>query len=241
MRFGKVTTQAAFAAASLLFGYALAQYEEMVPGSFTDEETGIEFASWSVFTGAGGVGEFTMGIALPADALETDATEYIGYLSCTKPSQEETGWCGFAHAGHMTTDLLLMAWPHEGQVLTSFRYTTGYHMPSPYTGGNATLTQIRSRVNDTSYEVVFRCQGCFTWPGAGGEDESVHTSSPDRYAVFGYAQSSVGPRSPACPARLTFGFHDNGFAQWIAEYEGAVSERYDEWAALATETVTGSC
>lgn len=123
----------------------------------------------------------------------------------------------------MTTDLLLMAWPHEGQVLTSFRYTTGYHMPSPYAGGNATLTQIRSRVGDSSYEVVFRCRGCFAWPGAGGEEESVRTTSP------------------ACPARLTFGFHDNGFAQWIAEYETAVSEKYDQWAALATETVTGSC
>ncbi|TLD16635.1 uncharacterized protein PgNI_01150 [Pyricularia grisea] len=191
MRFGKAITRSAFTAA-----YAVAQYEEMIPNSFTDEEIGIEFASWSVFTAASRIEKFPMVMTLPADALEREATEYVGYLLTLHQSQPRRNrLLRFRRTqGHTTTDLLVTAWPHKGQVLTSFRYTTGYHMPSPDSDGSATLMQIR----------VAR---------AGGEDESVNTSSPDHCAIFGCAQSSAGPESLACPARLTFALYGSGFVQ----------------------------
>jgi len=44
---------------------------------YTDAESGITFKTWS--TGAN-VAPFTFGLSLPSDALEKDATEYIGLL-----------------------------------------------------------------------------------------------------------------------------------------------------------------
>ncbi|KAL8403246.1 hypothetical protein RB594_008492 [Gaeumannomyces avenae] len=224
----------------LLFGHAWAQYIEMIPGTYTDQETGIDFVTWSPQTGEGGVGGYTFGIALPEDALKTDSKEYIGFLQCSKTSPDEAGWCGVAHAGHMVDDLLLVAWPHEGQVLTSFRYASGYYMPALYSG-NSTVTQIRSAVNDTNYELVFRCQDCLWWSEEGYEPGSLSTSNPDQYATLGYAQSKAAPQPAGCPGRIGFTFHDDGFAQYFAEYAGAVSPKYKEWAALATKTVTGTC
>jgi len=48
----------------------------MTEGTYTDEATGIEFKTWTAAEGA----PFTFGLTLPADALENDATEYIGLL-----------------------------------------------------------------------------------------------------------------------------------------------------------------
>lgn len=68
----------------------------------------------------------------------------------------------------MTSNLLLMAWPYEGEILTSFRFSSGYAMPDVY-AGNATLTQISSAVNATHYTLLFRCQGCLAWNHNGGD------------------------------------------------------------------------
>jgi cellobiose dehydrogenase (acceptor) len=43
---------------------------------YTDAETGITLKTWTAADPA----QFTFGLALPTDALETDATEYIGIL-----------------------------------------------------------------------------------------------------------------------------------------------------------------
>lgn len=137
----------------------------------------------------------------------------------------------------MTQALLLVAWPYEDQVLTSFRYADGYSMPAEYTG-NATLTQIRSKVDDGGYEVLYRCEGCFSWE-QGGAASSVSTSQG--YIVAGYAQGKVVPGNPGCPSDITFDFHDDGFGQSGLPLDDAPSESYEEWAALASNTVTGSC
>lgn len=52
---------------------------------YTDSETGITFDTWIVpdkaaSSTSGTWGGMTMGFALPEDALETDADEFIGYL-----------------------------------------------------------------------------------------------------------------------------------------------------------------
>ncbi len=51
------------------------------PVTFTDPGTGIVFNSWGFANGAAQTqGGYTFGAALPANALTTDATEFIGYL-----------------------------------------------------------------------------------------------------------------------------------------------------------------
>lgn len=137
----------------------------------------------------------------------------------------------------MTQALLLVAWPFGDQVLTSFRYTAGYQFPPVYTG-DAKLTQISSSVNDTTFEVIYRCQNCFTW-NAGGANVSVSTSQ--KSLMFGRAAASKAPTNPGCPDKITFGFHDNGYAQFGADLSNAAQASYSTWAALATKTVSTTC
>ncbi|CAJ2502785.1 Uu.00g101790.m01.CDS01 [Anthostomella pinea] len=193
--------------------------------NYTDPATGIDFGTWVE-------GDMTIGLALPGDALTTDATEYIGLLRCA------TGWCGLSHgeSGQMTQALLLMAWPNADEVLTSFRFATGYVMPEAYTG-DATLTQISSSVNGSGFEIIYRCQNCFSWDqdGAAG---SVNTTAS--FFVLGQAVSATVPANPDCPTDITFSQHDT-FGQFGAQLAGVVSDDYNSWAALATKEVTGDC
>lgn len=58
---------------------ALAQNN--APVTFTDADSGIIFNSWSIANGAPQTqGGFKFGVALPEDALTTDASEFLGYL-----------------------------------------------------------------------------------------------------------------------------------------------------------------
>lgn len=138
----------------------------------------------------------------------------------------------------MLNGLLLMAWPNNGSVLTSFRWATDYFMPDPYTG-NASLTQISSYINDTSYEILYRCVGCFAY-SQNGTSGNVSTSAG--FFVLGYAQAFDGPSANAgCPDQIVFGFHTNGYQQWGAPLAGVPNPSYAKWAGLATQTVPGSC
>lgn len=137
----------------------------------------------------------------------------------------------------MTQALLLVAWPFGDQVLTSFRYTAGYQFPAVY-AGNATLTTISSSVTDTGYEIIYRCQNCFSWD-ASGAVASVSTSQG--LLVMGRAQGSKAVTNPGCPDKISFGFHDNGYAQWGADLTGLAQSSYAKWAALPTKMVTTNC
>ncbi|OTB09082.1 carbohydrate-binding module family 1 protein [Hypoxylon sp. CI-4A] len=192
---------------------------------YTDPDTGIEFGTWPSTSQ-------TFGFTLPEDALTTDATEYIGILQCS------TGWCGVSHgeSGQMTDALLLVAWPYEDQVLTSFRFATGYTLPGVYTG-NATVTQISSKVTDTGFEVIYRCQNCFAWDQEG---TSGHVETTSGTLVLGRASAGTVPSHPECPTQITFGQHTS-FGQFGAPLEGIGKAQYAEWAALATKSVEGEC
>lgn len=54
--------------------------QSSTPVSYTDPGTGITFATWPVPAGDTNGDGLTFGMALPDDALTTDATEFIGYL-----------------------------------------------------------------------------------------------------------------------------------------------------------------
>jgi cellobiose dehydrogenase (acceptor) len=204
--------------------------------AYVDADTGISFKTWSTGTNSA---PFTFGLALPSDALEKDATEYIGLLRCQIANNAVPGYCGLSHgqSGQMTQALLLMAWPFNGTVYTSFRYTTGYNMPLPYTG-NATLTPISTTFKAGSFELIYRCQNCFSW-NQGGSVSSVSTKSGN--LVLGYAAAKTGLRNAACPDKAFFGFHDNGFGQWGAELKDAVSKDYAKFAALSAPAPATQC
>ncbi|ROW04606.1 hypothetical protein VPNG_07433 [Cytospora leucostoma] len=204
---------------------------------YTDPDTGIVFDTWTVPQSSTN-GTWTFGTALPSDALTTDATEFIGYLQCASPDPTVQGWCGISFGGAMTNSLLLAIWPNDGEILTSFRYATGYVMPDVYTG-NATLTQISSTINTTHYTLIFRCQGCLSWDQDGATG-SVSTSS--KFWLIGWAQANPSPGNPDCPDDITLVQHDNGQSLFPATLdESAANASYASWAALATKTVTGSC
>lgn len=71
---------------------------------------------------------------------------------------------GLSHSAGMTSSLLLLSWVNENDnsVMTSFRYASGYAEPAVY-NGNATLDVISSNVNDTHYELTYRCNDCWAW------------------------------------------------------------------------------
>lgn len=138
----------------------------------------------------------------------------------------------------MTDSLLLVAYPYKGKVETSFRYTTAHEMPALYTGGKASLTQIASSVNATSFEVIYRCEGCFAWH-EGNVTASAGTATGT--LLLGHAQAKAGPSDAECPTNITFGFHDNGFGTWNASLQGVESPFYYEWTRLATKRTEGHC
>lgn len=80
----------------------------------------------------------------------------------------------------MADNLLLVAWPNDGAIVFSPRYTTyvlnvlfvshlqsylnansGYIQPTPYAG--PTITTLQSTINGTFWKWIFRCQNCTTW------------------------------------------------------------------------------
>ncbi|KAK1147204.1 hypothetical protein N8T08_001943 [Aspergillus melleus] len=203
---------------------------------FTDSETGITFDTWTVpkSTTAGGL---TFGLALPSTALDEDANEFLGYLSCASGDEEATGWCGVSIGGSMNSNLLLMAYPYEDSVLTSLRFSTGYATPDVY-AGDANVTQVTSRINATHYTVLFRCENCLSWDHNG---QTGNVSSSSGKFVMGWAQASDSPESPACPEEISLKQH-TGQGIWVATLdENAASDSYADWVKKANQTVPGEC
>ncbi|KAK3373070.1 hypothetical protein B0T24DRAFT_249523 [Lasiosphaeria ovina] len=197
--------------------------------TYTDKSSGIVFNTWPNTY-------MTFGMALPSNALTADATEFIGIITCSSPTQG-TGWCGISMGGGMNSNLLLLAYPQQGQILTSFRWATDYKPPTVYTG-DAKLTQISSTINSTHYSLIFRCQNCLKWK-QGQESGAAPTS--EGYLVLGWCHATTSPTNGACPNSLSVRQHGNQ-GIFPARFNSAVANRaYTSWASKATATVTGSC
>jgi cellobiose dehydrogenase (acceptor) len=80
----------------------------------------------------------------------------------------------------MANNLLVVAWPNGNEIVSSTRWTTsddypkpiydllteyqsGYFQPSPYEGPK--LTTIKSTVNATHWNWIYRCENCTQWDG----------------------------------------------------------------------------
>ncbi|KAF3761134.1 hypothetical protein M406DRAFT_64170 [Cryphonectria parasitica EP155] len=179
---------------------------------------------------------YTFGLILPDSALTTDEYDYIGYLSCTTPAGAGDAWCGLSHgqSGQMTQALLLMTWPYQDQVLTSFRYASGYATPDLYTG-NATLTTLASSVNDTFFEIVYLCQNCWRWDQDGATG-NVSTSSG--IAILGRAAADEAPGNPGCPDDIVIPYHSRAFGQYGAPLTSATAASYSAYATMAAKATT---
>jgi len=133
----------------------------------------------------------------------------------------------------MPNALLLAAWVDgtRTKVVTSFRYATDYVAPSVYTG-NATLTEISHAINATHYDILYRCQGCWSWTVNGTSGAAL----PGDTQTIGWAQASKSPAGDVNDANAPLPFHNNGQGIFGAQRAQARQADYMKWTALAKPT-----
>ncbi|KAK5107138.1 hypothetical protein LTR62_001696 [Meristemomyces frigidus] len=221
-----------FSAAVILAGASIAVAQIFAP--YTDSGNGIEFWQASFGTTLGeNTAEF--GLALPSAAESNMTNEYIGRLVVPKVS---TGtWMGLSHMSEMTDSLLLVTWVNNGDILTSFRYASGYVAPDIYSG-NATLTPISSNVNNTHYELTYRCENCWSWDQDGAAGSQVPATTTGAAQLIGWAQATNAPTNPG-EADSGLQQHDNDgiFGALVAS---ARNSAYTDWVTMASTTAVAS-
>ncbi|TDL21117.1 cellobiose dehydrogenase [Rickenella mellea] len=124
-------------------------------------------------------------------------------------------WIGLSVNGQMAFDLLIVAWPNNGQIVYSTRYTTDYIQPTVYPG--PIITTLQSSVNATSWKWIFRCQNCTTWSGG-----SLNTANP---TVPAWVVGLIPVDTPSDPAS-NMAQHD-GFGFWGQIWPLAHSNDYN--------------
>lgn len=117
-------------------------------------------------------------------------------------------------------------------VLTKPR-NSGYVAPDPYKG-NASIEQISATVNDTHFELVYRCQWCWSWDQEGATNEQIPEDGTN--SVIGWAQHNDLP--PA--AGGSWVFHNNGQSQFGIPVTPARNAKYAEWAGDSGPTPTST-
>lgn len=139
--------------------------------------------------------------------------------------------------GIMVNDLLLVAYPSDGEVLATYMWASGYSMPDIFTG-NTTIKRISSTVTDEKFEIIFHCTNCMSWNNDGTEGE-IETSSGQ--LRLGYAVGYTAPTSSECVTDVSLKQHDDHSLFNANLSSNAANSAYTDWAALATEAVTGDC
>lgn len=180
---------------------------------YTDEKSGITFNGYTHSSG------YRLGIALP----ENPTTDLIAQV--VAPITNDGGWAGFPFGSTMVGSLLVVAWPHEGEIVSSFRLATGYTSP-PTTTGNFSMTTIPdgTYVNDTAFAYTFLCSNCI------GGDGLVLSDTAN---VIGWAYSDDAISDPSSAgSELTY--HNAGFGLFGLTVDDAKSADFATWAALAT-------
>ncbi|KAK4895697.1 hypothetical protein LTR27_006178 [Elasticomyces elasticus] len=201
--------------------------------AFTDAN-GIDFwqATWDTTVGQG---DAQWGMALPAAADTDMANEYIGRL--VVPRVKAGTWMGLSHESSMTSSLILVTWIDGEDVKTSFRYASGYVAPDIYTG-NATLSQISHSINDTHYELTYRCQDCWSWDQDGATGSQVPATTSAAVQLIGWAHATNAPTNPSeADSGIQQHANDGIFGALVAS---ARNTAYTDWAAMATAAPTGT-
>ncbi|KAI0795146.1 hypothetical protein C8Q75DRAFT_530992 [Abortiporus biennis] len=172
---------------------------------YTDPDNGFQFTGLTE-----PVHGVTYGLVFPPNPT----TEFIGEIVAPIAAK----WIGFSLGGAMLQSLLLVAWPNNGQIVTSTRYTTTYDLPTEYDG--PTLTTLPSSlVNSTHWKWVYRCQNCTTW-----QNGAMPLSSG---AALAWAYSDVGVDDPSNP-QSTFQEHTD-FNFFGIDYTSATNTNYNNY------------
>ena len=185
--------------------------------AYTDEKTGITFQGLHHSSG------YKLGIALP----ENPTTDFIAQIQA--PVTNGEGWAGFSMGQSMTGNLLVVAWPNEDKIISSFREATGYTNPAVKTG-DFTMSPIPDGtfVNETAFSYTFLCSNCISDDPASG---MVIYESPS-VNVMGWAYSDKALTDPTT-ASAALNYHDAGFGAFGLPMSNATSADFDTWAALA--------
>ncbi|KAI0338409.1 cellobiose dehydrogenase [Trametopsis cervina] len=159
----------------------------------------------------------TYGLTFPPLVTSgAQSTEFIGEVVAPVAAK----WVGIALGGAMLQDLLLVAWPNAGSIVSSTRMATDYVQPTAYTG-QATLTTLPSTtINSTHWKWVFRCQGCTSWTGGG----SIPVNGQ---GVLAWAYSNVAVDQPSNP-QSTFQEHTS-FGFFGIDYTQAHTSNYQNY------------
>ncbi|KAI8931525.1 hypothetical protein NX059_011182 [Plenodomus lindquistii] len=197
--------------------FALRAVAQTTSSPYTDANTGIKF------TGLQHASGYTLGIALP----ETPGTDFIAQIQA--PIANGGGWAGFSMGQSMTGNLLVVAWPNEGEVVSSFRKATGYTNPAVATG-DFTMSTIPDGtfVNETAFSYTFLCSNCISDDVSKG---LVLYEAPSTNIV-GWAYSDDPLTDPAT-ASAALNYHSAGFGAFGLPMDNAKSADFDTWAALA--------
>jgi cellobiose dehydrogenase (acceptor) len=135
----------------------------------------------------------------------------------------------------MTGNLILMAWPSGDEVITDFRYASGYTSPASYTG-NATLSQISSSVNETYFELTYRCQNCWVWDHEGSAGSNIPGTEETSRQIMGWAQAAKAPSTPDDKHSAITQHASANMFYMVAS--SARNKAYTEWTALAKPSET---
>ena len=175
-------------------------------------------------------------MALPPATAANLTNEYIGHIVVPRVTTTGT-WMGISHNTEMTDSLLLLTWVDGDEVMTSFRYASGYVAPDIYTG-DATISQISHTINDTHYELTYRCGNCWTWDQDGATGSQVPKTTSAAAQLIGWAQATTAPVSPSdSDSAIVQHANDGIFGALVAS---ARNPAYTAWASLATVTSSGA-
>jgi cellobiose dehydrogenase (acceptor) len=191
---------------------------------YLDENTGINFTGYQHTSG------YRFGIALP----ENPTTDFIAQIQA--PITNGGGWAGFSMGQSMTGNLLVVAWPNDGEVVSSFREATGYTSPAAK-NGNFSMATIPDGtfVNDTAFSYTFLCANCISDDVSSG---LVIYESPSTN-IMGWAFSDDALTDPST-ASSALTYHSAGFGAFGLPMDNAKSADFETWAALAVAAGSGS-
>ncbi|KAH8711898.1 hypothetical protein GQ44DRAFT_830240 [Phaeosphaeriaceae sp. PMI808] len=177
---------------------------------YTDAKTGITFNRYKDASG------YIFGIALP----EKSGKDFIAQVQ----APISRGWAGFSMGQSMVGNLLVVAWPNDGKVVSS-----GYASPA-VTTGDFTMSSIPggTYVNSTAFSYTFLCSNCISTDATTGLVMSSDLN------IMGWAFSKGALTDPASVS-ATLPYHGAGFGAFGMPMDSAKSAKFDSWAALAVK------
>lgn len=115
-------------------------------------------------------------------------------------------------------------------------FSRSYQAPVDYKG-SAKITPIYSKVNATSYTLIYRCENCLIFDDP--TQPSFNTSTSQGTFEWGWAQSSVSPADKTNPDS-SIGQHNNGMGEFQIIVSKAANAAYAKWVGLSSTVPTSS-